>query len=146
MPNPLVPRRLSTGPAALAAFLASFAWAHAAWAAPGVVPILAWLALPLVFIGTAAILAGPAEAVGRCFGQLDNLIAYRWDLIGSLTGIVTFTLLSWWQAPSVAWGILASAAYLTLLWGWRRVVAAVASAVTIACHASTCASRTPVSR
>lgn len=92
-----------------------------------------WLALPLVFISTAAILAGPAEAVGRCFGQLDNLIAYRWDLIGSLTGIVTFTLLSWWQAPSVAWGILASAAYLTLLWGWRRVVAAVASVITIGC-------------
>src|SRR6478735_1145453 len=43
-----------------------------------------WLVLPLVFIGVAAILAGPAEAVGRCFAQLDNLIAYRWDLLGSL--------------------------------------------------------------
>ncbi|MBK8447128.1 MAG: spermidine synthase [Micropruina sp.] len=92
-----------------------------------------WVVLPLVFIGVAAILAGPAEAVGRCFGQLDNLIAYRWDLIGSLTGIIAFTLLSWWQAPSVVWGVLATAAYLTLLWGWRRVVAGIACGVTLAC-------------
>lgn len=92
-----------------------------------------WLVLPVVFIGVAAILAGPAEAVGRCFGQLDNLIAYRWDLIGSLTGIVGFTVLSWLQAPSVVWGVLATAAYLTLLWGWRRVVAGIACAVTLLC-------------
>ena len=92
-----------------------------------------WLVLPVVFVGVAAILAGPAEAVGRCFGQLDNLIAYRWDLIGSLTGIVGFTLLSWWQAPSVVWGVLTSAMYLTLLWGWRRIVAGIACAVTVLC-------------
>ena len=92
-----------------------------------------WLVLPLVFIGVAAILAGPAEAVGRCFAQLDNLIAYRWDLLGSLSGIIGFTLLAWWQAPSVVWGVLASAMYLTLLWGWRRIVAGIACAVTVLC-------------
>ncbi len=92
-----------------------------------------WLVLPLVFVLVAAVLAGPAEVVGRSFGQLENLIAYRWDLIGSLTGIVAFTLLSWLQAPSVVWGVLVSVAYLLLLWGWRRIVAAVAAAVMIGC-------------
>ena len=39
----------------------------------------------------AAILAGPAEVVGRCFAQLPPLTAYRWDLVGSLIGISGFT-------------------------------------------------------
>jgi len=47
----------------------------------------AWLALPVIFLLVAVILAGPAEMVGRCFGQLEPLTAYRYDLIGSLLGI-----------------------------------------------------------
>src|SRR6185369_3335812 len=33
----------------------------------------AWAVLPLIFIFVAAILAGPAEVVGRCFGSLRPL-------------------------------------------------------------------------
>ncbi|MET0864001.1 MAG: spermidine synthase, partial [Nakamurella sp.] len=54
----------------------------------------AWLVLPLIFILVAAVLAGPAEVVGRCFGHLRPLTAYRWDLVGSLIGIISFTLMS----------------------------------------------------
>lgn len=67
----------------------------------------AWLVLPLIFIAVAILLAGPAEVVGRSFGQLPPLTSYRWDLIGSLIGILTFTLLSFLRAPSVVWGVLA---------------------------------------
>jgi hypothetical protein len=49
----------------------------------------AWLVLPIIFILVAAVLAGPAEVVGRCFGHLRPLTAYRWDLVGSLIGIVS---------------------------------------------------------
>ncbi|MBK8459822.1 MAG: spermidine synthase [Micropruina sp.] len=87
----------------------------------------AWLALPLIFVLVAAILAGPAEIVGRCFADLEPLIAYRWDLIGSLTGIGLFTLLSYLQAPSVVWGVLVTAAWLGLLVGWQRLLAGIAS-------------------
>jgi SAM-dependent methyltransferase len=69
----------------------------------------AWVALPIVFVLVATILAGPAEIVGRCFGRLPALSAYRYDLIGSLLGIVLFSLLSFLRAPSFAWGIIASA-------------------------------------
>src|SRR5580765_1157023 len=41
----------------------------------------AWLVLPIIFVLVAAVMAGPAEAVGRCFGHLRPLTAYRWDLI-----------------------------------------------------------------
>src|SRR5690606_4583033 len=76
-----------------------------------------WLVLPLVFVLTASILAGPAEVVGRCFGRLRPLTAYRWDLVGSLLGIAGFTLLSQLQAPSVCWGVAVAALFTWLVAG-----------------------------
>ena len=86
----------------------------------------AWLVLPLIFILVAAVLAGPAEVVGRCFADLRPLTAYRWDLIGSLIGILSFTLMSFLQAPSVVWGVLVTAGFVVLLGNWQRWVALLA--------------------
>ena len=91
----------------------------------------AWIALPVVFVLVAATLAGPAETVGRCFGELPPLTAYRYDLLGSLIGIGSFTLLSLFWAPSVVWGALAGLALLVLNRGWWRRLIAVASAAVI---------------
>ena len=83
----------------------------------------AWVALPVVFVLVAVILAGPAELVGRCFGRLPPLSAYRYDLIGSLLGIAAFTALSFLRTPSVAWGAIACLLYVVLAHGkvWRLV-------------------------
>ena len=91
----------------------------------------AWLVLPLIFILVAAVLAGPAEVVGRCFGQLAPLTSYRWDLIGSLTGIVVFTLLSFLRAPSMVWGILVALAFVALVPRWPRILAVLSGAALI---------------
>jgi hypothetical protein len=85
-----------------------------------------WLVLPLIFIFVAAVLAGPAEVVGRCFAHLRPLTAYRWDLVGSLVGIGSFTLLSFLGAPSVVWGVLATAGFVVLIGGWQRWLTAAA--------------------
>lgn len=82
----------------------------------------AWLALPLIFALAAVILAGPAELVGRCFATLKPLAAYRYDLLGSLLGIVAFTGLSFLNAPSLAWGIIAAGLYVALTVPRRRLV------------------------
>ena len=82
----------------------------------------AWLALPVVFALVATILAGPAELVGRCFARLQPLSAYRYDVIGSLLGIVAFASLSFLQAPSVVWGAIATVLYLVLTGAARRLV------------------------
>jgi SAM-dependent methyltransferase len=84
----------------------------------------AWVALPIVFVLVAAILAGPAEIVGRCFARLQPLVAYRFDLLGSLLGIVLFSLLSFLRAPSVVWGLIAVGVYLILSPRSRRLVSA----------------------
>ena len=92
----------------------------------------AWAILPVVFIMSAFILAGPAEVVGRCFGQLSPLTAYRWDLVGSLIGIGLFSLLSLFWAPSYVWGSIVAVAFVVLLGGWKRWLAAAAGAVLVA--------------
>ena len=90
----------------------------------------AWLALPVIFVLVAAVLAGPAEVVGRCFGELPPLSAYRYDLLGSLLGIASFTLLSLLWAPSVVWGALAGLALVILNRGtWQRLLAAICALV-----------------
>ena len=86
----------------------------------------AWVVLPLIFILVATVLAGPAEVVGRCFSELRPLTAYRWDLVGSIIGIGTFTLMSFLQTPSVVWGVLVTAAFVVLIGDWHRYLAAVA--------------------
>lgn len=91
-----------------------------------------WLALPVIFLLVAATLAGPAEVVGRCFGVLPPLTAYRYDLLGSLIGIGSFTVLSLLWAPSIVWGVLAGAALVYLNQGTRRRLLAGAGALVVA--------------
>ena len=74
-----------------------------------------WVALPVIFIGVAVIMAGPGEMVGRCFLELPRLEAYRLDLLGSLAGIGSFTLLSFLRAPSLAWGAIVGVLIIVLL-------------------------------
>ncbi|WP_406316154.1 spermidine synthase [Streptosporangium sp. NBC_01639] len=94
-----------------------------------------WRILPVIFVAAAIVLMGPAELVGRCFPELDRLEAYRYDLVGSLTGIALFTGLSFLSAPPVVWGTIAAAAYLVLLWprtAAGRIALAVPSLVVVA--------------
>jgi SAM-dependent methyltransferase len=86
----------------------------------------AWLILPAVFIGTAAILIGPGQLVGQCFAELPRLEAYRLDLIGSLIGIVGFSLVSFLRAPSIVWGVVVAVVVL-VLYGRRPPLVAVAA-------------------
>lgn len=77
-----------------------------------------WVTLPAIFLLTAVIMAGIGKITADLFRQLPSLDAYRDDLLGSITGSVSFAVLSWLRAPSVVWGVLAAAALLIL--GGRR--------------------------
>jgi MFS family permease len=75
-----------------------------------------WLVLPFVFVATAATLAAIANLVGRLFARFSPLQAYRLDILGSIAGIATFSVLSLVGAQPVAWGGVIVAAFLLLLW------------------------------
>jgi SAM-dependent methyltransferase len=90
-----------------------------------------WLVLPTVFVGVAVVMAGPGELVARCFTLLPRLDAYRLDLLGSLLGIASFTLLSLLRAPSLAWGAVAAVTFSVLLWRPGRALLLAASGAVI---------------
>lgn len=74
-----------------------------------------WLTLPGIFLAVAAVLAGPGEIVGACFRQLPRLDAYRFDLVGSLAGIVAFAVLSFLGAPPLVWFGVVVALFIALI-------------------------------
>ncbi|MEV5428019.1 spermidine synthase [Streptomyces sp. NPDC052701] len=77
-----------------------------------------WVTLPAIFLLTAVIMAGIGKITADLFRRLPSLDAYRYDLLGSLTGSASFAVLSWLRAPSVVWGAFAAVALLVL--GGRR--------------------------
>ena len=78
---------------------------------PGATGLPIWLALPIVFILSATVMATFAEGVARQFAAFKPLNAYRLDILGSIAGILVFTLISFLGWPPIAWGIVAVALY-----------------------------------
>jgi spermidine synthase len=73
-----------------------------------------WVVLPILFVAVAAAMTCIAQGVARAFSRFEPLEAYRWDVVGSLTGIVAFSVLSFLGAPPVAWGVIAAVALFVL--------------------------------
>jgi spermidine synthase len=80
------------------------------------------LSLAVVFVLTVGTLMALAQEVGRTFATFPPLEAYRLDVVGSLTGIVSFAVLSFLRLPPLGWGLVAAAAFVLLL--GRRAVRA----------------------
>lgn len=72
----------------------------------------AWLSLPVVFVLVTTTMWMIADGVARAFRTLAPLTAYRYDIAGSLLGILMFSAISWWQLTPLWWGIVISACYL----------------------------------
>jgi SAM-dependent methyltransferase len=87
-----------------------------------------WVTLPIIFLAVATIMAGPGELVADCFAVLPRLDAYRFDLIGSLLGIATFTLCSFAGAPPLVWFSIVAALFVVL---FGRVSASVSAILAI---------------
>ncbi|HLE59547.1 MAG TPA: spermidine synthase [Candidatus Limnocylindria bacterium] len=85
-----------------------------------------WVTLPFIFIAVAAVMAMIAEGVARAFVEFAPLDAYRYDIAGSLLGIVGFSLLSLTWAPPVAWAIMVALLFAVLLRPRPRLLASAA--------------------
>ena len=84
---------------------------------PSGLPI--WLALPLVFVAVTGILAMVGQATGRAFAQFAPLTAYRLDILGSLSGVVAFAILSILGVPPFGWSLVVAG--LTFLLARDRI-------------------------
>src|SRR5262245_4115132 len=83
-------------------------------AAP-VVSVESTMLLPLLFVIVALLFLTIAERMGRALTERPPLQAYTINLLGSITGVATFALLSWLELPPVVWFGVAFAAALPFL-------------------------------
>jgi hypothetical protein len=74
-----------------------------------------WLELSIIFLGVTFAMACIAEGVGRLFARFEPLEAYRSDILGSLSGIIVFSLLAFLKTGPWMWGLVIGAAFLALL-------------------------------
>ena len=74
-----------------------------------------WVSLPVIFGGSAVVMALLAEGVARAFRTFEALQAYRLDVLGSVAGIVTFSVLAFLGMRPVVWILLACIGLLLVL-------------------------------
>ena len=72
------------------------------------------LVLAVIFIVVAAVMSFIGQGVARTFVKFPPLQAYKLDLIGSVLGIIGFSVLSFLRAPPLAWGAVAVVVMLGL--------------------------------
>jgi hypothetical protein len=119
---PLAPVAMAALVAFVLAFPVSinaFATGHLLHGGYGLPPLPEWLSISVVFVLVATTLAAIGQETARTFRCFAPLEAYRLDIIGSLLGIGTFSLLSFLWLPPIAWGALAVLLLMALL--WRRL-------------------------
>jgi hypothetical protein len=74
-----------------------------------------WVSLGAIFVLAFLAMAAIAEGVGRTFVRFPPLEAYRWDILGSIAGIVAFSILAFLQASPLVWGAIAAAIFVWVL-------------------------------
>jgi hypothetical protein len=96
-----------------------------------------FLVLPIVFALVTALMATLAIPLGPLLRSMPPLQAYGWDIVGSMSGIAGFTILSAAGTPPYVWFIVAAILVTLLLAGTDsgglilRVPAAAALAVVL---------------
>lgn len=73
------------------------------WGLFGLPALPDWVTLPIVFVLVTSVMMASAAGVARVFGTFRPLDAYRLDILGSILGIVLFTVASILRLPPVAW-------------------------------------------
>ena len=73
-----------------------------------------WLMLPFVFVATALTMSTIAHGVAVRFKNFSALEAYRLDILGSIAGIVTFSVLGLAGLGPISWGVVIAALFLIL--------------------------------
>jgi len=84
-------------------------------AAFGFSPLPRWQSLSITFVLCTTLMAAIGQGVGSVFVRLPPLDAYRLDIVGSIGGIVLFSLLSFLLLPPLGWGAIAAVTMAVLI-------------------------------
>ncbi|MDP9327127.1 MAG: spermidine synthase [Actinomycetota bacterium] len=79
------------------------------------------ISLTVIFVLSFLTMAAVAQGVARIFVRFDALEAYGLDILGSLLGIVAFSILSFIGAPPLVWGCVVAVACVALMDRSRRL-------------------------
>jgi len=90
-----------------------------------------WVMLPFVFIAVAAIMTMIAHGVAQRFQKFPALEAYRLDIIGSLSGIVAYSLLAYFRVPPVGWMLVIAILIIVLTWRPRALDVGAAAVIVL---------------
>jgi SAM-dependent methyltransferase len=84
------------------------------------------------FVMIALLFVGLGQEMGRRFAAIDNrMLAYTVDILGSLTGIVVFGLLSYFRVPAYIWFLVALLIGVWFVSRWRWLQAAGVASVVV---------------
>jgi hypothetical protein len=82
--------------------------------------------LALIFVFNAQIFVPLGHLASRLMGRRPKLGAYSWNLVGSLLGILAFSVVSFLWAPPVVWLVAAGAGLAVFFWRDVRSLAVLA--------------------
>lgn len=74
-----------------------------------------FITLPSIFIAVMLVMASLAKGTADAFRKLSSLRAYQFEILGSLLGVIAFTVLAWFNMPPLAWALVIDALLLSLL-------------------------------
>ena len=75
-----------------------------------------WFSLPICFVMVVVLMATIANEAAKLFRQFPPLKAYRLEILGSLLGIIFFSLISLFHMSPLFWGMVICLLYIPLLW------------------------------
>lgn len=81
---------------------------------PGRISLPFWLVAPALFAFVASVFVGPSQVLGALFTKTPPLVAYTWDIVGSIAGAISFAVLAAIGAGPVVWFAIIVAAYAAL--------------------------------
>jgi len=84
--------------------------------------------LPTIFVLIAIVFLPLGRILGQSLEQFEPLKAYFWDILGSLSGIALFAVMSYFSLPPLVWFVALAIISAPLFAGADRVVAALAFA------------------
>ncbi len=70
--------------------------------------------VPLIILVVIALMASLSQRLGLLFNQFKPLIAYKWDVAGSIVGVILFAVLSYLRTDPLIWFSLISILFIYL--------------------------------